>query len=155
MLITLLRRHLRPYAAWLAAILVLQFAATIASLYLPSLNGKIIDEGVAKGNTGYILSAGGWMLVISLVQIAATVGAAYFGARTAASLARDVRAAVFDRVMSFSEKEVGDFGAPTLITRTTNDVTQVQQVLYMALAFMVSAPMMMVGRASTSTRIII
>lgn len=145
MLITLLRRHLRPYAAWLAAILVLQFAATIASLYLPSLNGKIIDEGVAKGNTGYILSAGGWMLVISLVQIAATVGAAYFGARTAASLARDVRAAVFDRVMSFSEKEVGDFGAPTLITRTTNDVTQVQQVLYMALAFMVSAPMMMVG----------
>ncbi len=145
MLISLLRRHLRPYAAWLAAILVLQFAATIASLYLPSLNGKIIDEGVAKGNTGYILSAGGWMLVISLVQIAATVGAAYFGARTAASLARDVRAAVFDRVMSFSEKEVGDFGAPTLITRTTNDVTQVQQVLYMALAFMVSAPMMMVG----------
>jgi ATP-binding cassette subfamily B protein len=144
-LISLLRRHLRPYAAWLAAILVLQFAATIASLYLPSLNGKIIDEGVAKGNTGYILSAGGWMLVISLVQIAATVGAAYFGARTAASLARDVRAAVFDRVMSFSEKEVGDFGAPTLITRTTNDVTQVQQVLYMALAFMVSAPMMMVG----------
>ncbi len=145
MLIRLLREALRPYAAWLAAIVALQFAGTIASLYLPSLNGRIIDDGVAKGDTGFILAAGGWMLGISVVQIAATVGAAYLGAKTAASLARDVRASVFERVMSFSEKEVGDFGAPTLITRTTNDVTQVQQVLYMALAFMVSAPMMMVG----------
>lgn len=145
MLIRLLREALRPYAAWLAAIVALQFAGTIASLYLPSLNGRIIDDGVAKGDTGFILSAGGWMLGISVIQIAATVGAAYLGAKTAASLARDVRASVFERVMSFSEKEVGDFGAPTLITRTTNDVTQVQQVLYMALAFMVSAPMMMVG----------
>lgn len=145
MLFRLLWTRLRPYAGWLAVLLACQFAGTIASLYLPSINGRIIDEGVAKGDTGFILTAGAWMLGISLVQIAATVAASFLAARAAAGLARDVRATIFGRVMSFSEREINEFGAPTLITRSTNDVTQIQTVLFMALAMMISAPMTMIG----------
>ncbi|GGL42251.1 ABC transporter ATP-binding protein [Phycicoccus endophyticus] len=145
MLIRLVRTHLRPYAAVLVLLLVLQLLGTLASLYLPSLNGRIIDEGVAVGDTGFILTAGLWMLGVSLLQVLATIGATRIAALTAASLGRDVRAAVFARVGSFSAREVSAFGAPTLISRSTNDVTQVQQVVYMALAVMVSAPIMMVG----------
>ena len=114
-------------------------------MYLPSLNGRIIDQGVAVGDTGFILRTGGWMLAVSLVQIAATVWATYLGARSAAGLGRDLRADVFARVGDFSAQEVSRFGAPTLISRTTNDVTQVQQVVFMGAAMMVSAPIMMVG----------
>lgn len=145
MLVRLLRTHLRPYAAALAILLVLQLAGTLASLYLPSLNGRIIDEGVAEGDTGFILQAGLWMLGVSLLQIVATIGATRIGALTAANLGRDLRAAVFHRVGTFSAREVSSFGAPTLISRSTNDVQQVQQVTYMALAMMVTAPIMMVG----------
>lgn len=145
MLLRLLRIRLRPYAGWLAALVVCQFTGTIASLYLPSINGQIIDEGVAKGDTNYILTAGAGMLGISLVQIASMVAAAYIASRCAAGLARDVRAALFGQVMDFSEREIGHLGAATLITRSTNDVTQIQIVLFMALAMMLSAPMMMVG----------
>lgn len=145
MLYSLVRTHLRPYGAPLAVLLALQLVGTLASLYLPSLNGRIIDEGVAVGDTGFILTAGAVMLVVSLVQILATVGATRIGAQTAASLGRDVRASVFHRVGDFSARELSRFGAPTLISRSTNDVTQVQQVVYMALAMMVSAPIMMVG----------
>ncbi|MGG5259931.1 ABC transporter ATP-binding protein [Phycicoccus avicenniae] len=145
MLLRLVRTHLRPYAVPLTLLLALQLAGTLASLYLPSLNGRIIDEGVAVGDTGFIVTAGMWMLGVSFVQILATIVATRIAALTAASLGRDVRAAVFSRVGSFSAREVSSFGAPTLISRTTNDVTQVQQVVYMGLAIMVSAPIMMVG----------
>ncbi|MET4078021.1 ABC transporter ATP-binding protein [Janibacter sp. UYMM211] len=144
-LVRLVRTHLRPYAAVLVLLLGLQLAGTLASLYLPSLNGRIIDEGVAVGDTGFILAAGTAMLVVSLVQVVATIGATRIGAQTAASLGRDVRASVFDRVGAFSAQELSRFGAPTLISRSTNDVTQVQQVVYMALAMMVTAPLTMVG----------
>ena len=123
----------------------LQLVGTMASLYLPSLNGKIIDEGVAKGDTGYIVRTGGWMLAVSLVQIVATVAATYLGAKSAAGLGRDLRAGIFARVGDFSAQEVSRFGAPTLISRNTNDVTQVQTVVFMGAAMMVSAPIMMVG----------
>ncbi|WP_201465460.1 ABC transporter ATP-binding protein [Janibacter melonis] len=144
-LVRLVRTHLRPYAVVLVLLLGLQLAGTLASLYLPSLNGRIIDEGVAVGDTGFILAAGTAMLVVSLVQVVATIGATRIGAQTAASLGRDVRASVFARVGAFSAQELSRFGAPTLISRSTNDVTQVQQVVYMALAMMVTAPLTMVG----------
>ncbi|MFW5472634.1 ABC transporter ATP-binding protein [Knoellia sp. CPCC 206450] len=145
MLLRLLRDHLRPFRGPLVVLVLLQLAGTIASLYLPSLNGRIIDDGVAKGDTGFILEAGAWMLGVSLVQIAATVAATYLGARTAAGVGRDLRAGVFARVGDFSAQEVSRFGAPTLISRNTNDVTQVQTVVFMGAAMMVSAPIMMVG----------
>ncbi|WP_406829419.1 ABC transporter ATP-binding protein [Pedococcus sp. KACC 23699] len=145
MLIRTMRDYLRPYRGLITVLVGLQLVGTIASLYLPSLNGRIIDQGVAKGDTGYILRTGIWMLAVSLVQIAATVGATYLGARSAAGLGRDLRADVFARVGDFSAQEVSRFGAPTLISRTTNDVTQVQQVVFMGAAMMVSAPIMMVG----------
>jgi ATP-binding cassette, subfamily B, multidrug efflux pump len=144
-LIRIIRDYLRPYRGLVAVLVGLQLVGTIASLYLPSLNGKIIDLGVAKGDTDYILRTGVWMLAVSFLQIIATVSATYLGARSAAGLGRDVRAAVFARVGDFSAQEVSRFGAPTLISRNTNDVTQVQQVVFMGAVMMVSAPIMMVG----------
>ncbi|MGW3141108.1 ABC transporter ATP-binding protein [Streptomyces sp. NPDC001139] len=145
MLIRLLRTHLRPYKKPIAAVVLLQFLQTCATLYLPTLNAHIIDNGVVKGDTGYILSFGALMIGISLAQVVCNMGAVYYGARTAAALGRDVRAAVFDRVQSFSAREVGHFGAPSLITRTTNDVQQVQMLALMTFTLMVSAPIMCVG----------
>ncbi|MFC8866284.1 ABC transporter ATP-binding protein [Streptomyces sp. NPDC057148] len=145
MLIRLLRAYLRPYRKPIALLVALQFVQTCASLYLPTLNADIIDNGVVKGDTGYILGYGALMIAISLVQVVGNVGAVYFGARTAAALGRDVRGAVFDRVQSFSAREVGGFGAPSLITRTTNDVQQVQMLALMTFTLMVSAPIMCVG----------
>ena len=145
MLLRIVRTRLAPYRGQLTLILLLQLAGTIASLYLPSLNADIIDRGVARGDTAYIFHTGGWMLAVSLVQIVATVAAVYLGARTAMSLGRDLRGAIFHRVGEFSAQEVSRFGAPTLISRNTNDVTQVQMVVFMALALMVSAPISMVG----------
>ncbi|MFH9039243.1 ABC transporter ATP-binding protein [Streptomyces sp. NPDC017966] len=145
MLIRLLRTHLRPYKRPIALLVLLQFLQTCASLYLPTLNADIIDSGVVEGDTGYILSYGALMIAISLVQVVCNIGAVYYGARTASALGRDVRAAVFDRVQSFSAREVGHFGAPSLITRTTNDVQQVQMLVLMTFTLMVSAPIMCVG----------
>ncbi|MDO0927845.1 ABC transporter ATP-binding protein [Streptomyces sp. TG1A-8] len=145
MLIRLLRTYLRPYKKPIALLVLLQFLQTCATLYLPTLNADIIDNGVVKGDTGYILSSGALMVGISLVQVACNIGAVFFGARTASALGRDVRGAVFDRVQSFSAREVGHFGAPTLITRTTNDVQQVQMLALMSFTLMVSAPIMCVG----------
>ena len=145
MLIRIIRDYLRPYRGLVAVLVGLQLVGTMASLYLPSLNGKIIDEGVAKGDTGFIVRTGGWMLAVSLVQIVATVAATYLGAKSAAGLGRDLRAGIFARVGDFSAQEVSRFGAPTLISRNTNDVTQVQTVVFMGAAMMVSAPIMMVG----------
>lgn len=145
MLTRLIRQRLRPYAASLALLLLLQLAATIAALYLPSLNGKIIDDGIARGDTGYIVRAGSWMLAISLAQILATIAVTYLASRAAAGVGRDLRGAVFAAVGRFSAQEVGRFGAPTLISRSTNDVTQVQQLVYMGLSMLVAMPITMLG----------
>ena len=145
MLLRIVRDYLRPYRGLVVLLVALQLVGTIGSLYLPSLNGRIIDQGVAKGDTAYILRTGGWMLTVSLVQIVASIAATYLGARSAAGLGRDLRAGIFARVGDFSAQEVSRFGAPTLISRNTNDVTQVQQVVFMGAAMMVSAPIMMVG----------
>ena len=145
MLIRLLRTYLRPCSRPIALLVLLQFLQTCATLYLPTLNADIIDNGVVRGDTGYILTYGALMIGISLAQVVCNIGAVYHGARTAAALGRDVRAAVFDRVQSFSAREVGHFGAPSLITRTTNDVQQVQMLVLMSFTLMVSAPIMCVG----------
>ncbi|MFD3730000.1 ABC transporter ATP-binding protein [Streptomyces sp. NPDC058632] len=145
MLIRLLRTHLRPYKRPIVLLVLLQFLQTCATLYLPTLNAGIIDDGVVKGDTGYILSYGALMIGISLAQVVCNVFAVYYGARTAAALGRDLRGAVFDRVQSFSAREVGHFGAPSLITRTTNDVQQIQMLALMTFTLMVSAPIMCLG----------
>ncbi|MYX11476.1 ATP-binding cassette domain-containing protein [Streptomyces sp. SID8375] len=145
MLVRLARAHLRPHRRSISLIVLLQLIQTLATLYLPTLNADIIDNGVVKGDTGYILRVGGYMVAVTLLQILCATGAVYFGARTAMALGRDIRAAVFDRVQSFSAREVGAFGAPSLITRTTNDVQQVQMLVLMTFTMMVSAPIMCVG----------
>ncbi|MBV9022481.1 MAG: ABC transporter ATP-binding protein [Streptomycetaceae bacterium] len=145
MLIRLLRVHLSPYSKPITLIILLQLVQTLATLYLPTLNADIIDTGVAKGNTGYILSTGGYMIAVTLVQIICSTGAVYFGARTAMALGRDISASVFDRVLSFSAREMGQFGAPSLITRTTNDVQQVQMLVLLTFTMMASAPIMCIG----------
>ncbi|MER5306552.1 ABC transporter ATP-binding protein [Streptomyces sp. NPDC002773] len=145
MLIRLLRIQLRPYRKPIALLVLLQFLQTCASLYLPTLNADIIDNGVVEGDTGYILRFGALMVGISVVQVVCNIGAVFYGARTASALGRDVRGAVFDRVQSFSARELGHFGAPSLITRTTNDVQQIQMLVLMAFTLMVSAPIMCVG----------
>ena len=145
MLVRLLRRGLPPYAGLLAAIAVLQLVAVIANLYLPSLNGRIIDEGVAQGDVPFIWRMGAIMLGVSLVAIGVQVAVARLGSQVAAGLGRDTRAQVFARVLSFSDREVTHFGAPTLITRAGNDVTQVQTLVTMLLMVVVQAPIMMIG----------
>jgi ATP-binding cassette, subfamily B, multidrug efflux pump len=144
-LVDVLRRFLRPYSRWLAAVVVLQLVGTVASLYLPTLNADIIDNGIAKGDTGYILGTGGWMLAVTLLQIVCSITAVYFGARTAMSFGRDLRGAIFRRVGTFSAREVALFGAPSLITRNTNDVQQVQMLVVMTCTMMIAAPIMCVG----------
>ncbi|MFI6451830.1 ABC transporter ATP-binding protein [Streptosporangium amethystogenes] len=145
MLTRLLRTYLRPYSAALTAVVVLQLVGTIASLYLPSLNADIIDQGVATGDTGYILTAGGWMLAVSLVQIACSIAAVYYGSHAAMGFGRDVRSAIFHQVGGFSAREVSHFSAPSLITRGTNDVQQVQMLVVMTCTMLVAAPIMGAG----------
>ncbi|WP_411146451.1 ABC transporter ATP-binding protein [Streptomyces sp. x-80] len=145
MLVQLARAHLRPHRRSISLIVLLQLIQTLATLYLPTLNADIIDGGVVKGDTGYIFRLGGVMIAVTLLQIVCAIGAVFFGARTAMALGRDIRAAVFDRVQSFSAREVGTFGAPSLITRTTNDVQQVQMLVLMTFTMMVAAPIMCVG----------
>src|SRR5690606_10525806 len=145
MLIRLLRTYLRPYHSRLAAVVVLQLFGTLAALYLPSLNADIIDHGIARGDTGYIVSTGVWMLGVTLVQVVTIIAAVYHGAYIAMALGRDVRAAIFHQVGSFSAREVARFGAPSLITRNTNDVQQVQMLVMMTTTMLVMAPIMCVG----------
>ena len=145
MLLKLLRTSLRPYRRQLGLVVVLQLIQTIAGLYLPSLNADIIDKGVATGDTGYITSTGAVMLGVALVQISCTIAAVYFGARTAMGFGRDVRSAIFHQVGSFSAREVNSFGAPSLITRNTNDVQQVQMLVLMTCTLFVAAPIMCIG----------
>ncbi|PRB70392.1 ABC transporter ATP-binding protein [Arthrobacter sp. MYb213] len=145
MLLKLILRHSKPYAGWITAVVILQLATTIATLYLPSLNAKIIDVGVVEADIGYIWRTGGIMLVVAFVQIITAIGAVYFGAKTSMSIGRDIRQSVFVKVSTFSAQDVNKFGAATLITRGTNDVQQVQMLTLMALNFMITAPIMSIG----------
>jgi ATP-binding cassette subfamily B protein len=145
MLLKLLRAHLRPYQRDIWLVVIFQFLQTIATLYLPTLNADIIDKGVVKGDTAYIWQTGGLMLLITLIQIICSGTAVFFGARTAMALGRDIRRSIFTRVQTFSAREVGQFGAPSLITRTTNDVQQVQMLVLLTFTLMVAAPIMCVG----------
>jgi ATP-binding cassette, subfamily B, multidrug efflux pump len=141
----LLRLYLRPYKGLLAAVVVLQGIQALASLYLPTLNADIIDKGVLKGDNAYIRSIGIDMLGVTLVQIVFAVAAVYCGARVAMGMGRDVRSALFHRVTDYSAREVGLFGAPSLITRITNDVQQVQMLVVMTCTLAVAAPITVVG----------
>jgi len=144
-LIRLLRTYLAPYKRALTWVVLLQLGATLASLYLPSLNADIIDKGIANGDTHYIIRTGGWMLLVSALQIVASIAAVYFGARTAMSFGRDLRADIFHRVGEFSSREVGQFGAASLITRNTNDVQQIQMLVVLTCTLLVAAPITCVG----------
>ena len=145
MLIRLLRTYLRQYRKPLALVLFLQLAQTLATLYLPTLNADIIDKGVITDNTHYIIKTGSFMLGITVVQIFCAIGAVYFGAKVAMALGRDVRQGIFSRVLMFSDREVNHLGTPSLITRTTNDVQQVQMLAIMTFTLLLSAPIMCVG----------
>ncbi|NMR30700.1 ABC transporter ATP-binding protein [Crystallibacter degradans] len=145
MLIKLVRHYIRPYLSLVLAVVILQLAATIAALYLPSLNAQIIDQGVARGDTEYIWNIGMVMLGVSLIQVTTAIAAVWFGSKAAMAVGRDVRKGVFHKVSGFSAQEVNEFGAPSLITRGTNDVQQVQMLVLMGLNFMVAAPIMCIG----------
>ena len=145
MLAKLLRQFLRPYWPQLCGVIVFQLAQSIASLYLPTLNADIIDNGVAQADTGYIVRIGAVMLAITLLQVVCALIAVYFGAQLAMALGRDLRQSVFRKVGAFSEREVALFGAPSLITRSTNDVQQVQMLVLMTCTLLVSAPILAVG----------
>ncbi|WP_174188923.1 ABC transporter ATP-binding protein [Nocardia barduliensis] len=145
MLTRLLRTHLQPYRAQLAGVVVLQLISVIAMLYLPSLNADLIDNGVTKGDLGYIWTTGLWMLAVTGVQIVASAASVYLGAQAAMGAGRDLRGALLHRVGTFSAREVGMFGAPSLITRNTNDIQQVQLLIVMSATILVMAPIMCVG----------
>ena len=144
-MIRLLAKYLRPYRLPLLWVVLLQLTQSVASLFLPSINALIIDNGVATGDTGYIWRMGALMLGVSVVQIAGQLGATWFGAQAAMGFGRDLRATIFDRALSFSSREMNSFGAPTLITRNTNDVQQLQMLVLMTAIMIVSAPLTMVG----------
>ncbi|HYO41869.1 MAG TPA: ABC transporter ATP-binding protein [Candidatus Limnocylindrales bacterium] len=144
-MIPILRRYLRPYTAPIAFVMVLLLIQAIANLYLPELNAEIINNGVAKGDTDYILRTGGFMLVVTFALMIAAIIGVYFSAKIAMGFGRDVRSALFRKVETFSQVEVNHFGAASLITRNTNDVTQVQTLVLMALNMMISAPILTVG----------
>jgi ATP-binding cassette, subfamily B, multidrug efflux pump len=145
MLIRLLRTYLARYRRPITGLLILSLAGTMAALLLPSLNAAIIDEGVAKGDTAFIWRTGEMMLAVTLVQVGCSIWATYLGAKTAMSFGRDVRGALFERVLSFSSRELNHFGAPSLITRNTNDVQQVQMLVLLGCTMFVAAPITMIG----------
>lgn len=144
-LVRILFTRSAPYTLYVIAVLILQALSTAATLYLPSLNAKIIDEGVSKGDIDYIWRTGGIMLVVAFVQVITAIGAVWCGSRTAMGVGRDLRSEVFRKVTTFSAEDMSEFGTPTLITRGTNDVQQVQMVYMMMLNFMVTAPIMSIG----------
>jgi ATP-binding cassette subfamily B protein len=152
-MIRLLGERLRPYWRRLLAVLVLLLVQAIANLYLPTLNADIINDGVVTGDTGAILRIGAVMLAVTLVFVLAAVAGVYYGAQVAMGFGRDVRALLFRRVEGFSQAEVNRFGTPSLITRTTNDVQQVQMMVLMMLNVVVSAPMMMIGGVIMALRL--
>ncbi|MCV7065735.1 ABC transporter ATP-binding protein [Mycolicibacterium farcinogenes] len=145
MLWALLRQYVRPYRRLLAVVAALQVISTLASLYLPTVNAAIIDDGVAKGDTGRIVELGAVMLAVTGLQVVCAIGAVFFGSRAAMSFGRDLRSAIFHHVTTFSAEETARFGAPSLLTRTTNDVGQIQQLLQMTATILITAPIMSVG----------
>ncbi len=145
MLLRLIGTYIRPHARLIVGVIVFQLLQSGASLWLPTLNADIIDNGVTKGDTGYILSHGAFMLLVTVAQVACAIAAVWFGARLAMGLGRDLRGAIFTHVGEFSEREVSRFGAPSLITRTTNDVQQVQVLVLMTCTMLVSAPILAIG----------
>jgi ATP-binding cassette subfamily B multidrug efflux pump len=152
MLIPLLRTYLAPYKRPIAIVLFFQLVQTLANLYLPGLNADIIDRGVVVGDTGFIVRTGLEMLGITVLQVVCTIVAVYYGARTAMALGRDLRAGVFGKVETFAAREMTELGAPTLITRSTNDVQQVQLIVFMALTLLVTAPIMCFGGIAMALR---
>jgi len=145
MLARLLARFLRPYARQIAAVVVLQLFSVTATLYLPNLYARIVDHGALTGDTGYILRAGAVMLGVTAAQVACAIAAVWFGAQIAMGYGRDLRAAIFHQVGTFSSHEVGVFGAPSLLTRSTNDVQQVQMLVLMGATMLVATPIMAIG----------
>ena len=145
MLLALVRRYVRPYRRLIAAVMVLQTISTLASLYLPTVNAAIIDDGVARGDTALISRLGLVMLAVTGVQGICAIGAVYFGSRTGMGFGRDVRSAMFHHVTTFSDSETARFGAPSLLTRSTNDVQQIQVLIQMTATVLVTAPIMCVG----------
>ena len=145
MLLRLLRRYARPYRRPLAVVAAFQVVSTLASLYLPTINAAIIDDGVAKGDTGVIVELGGMMLGVTGLQVVCAVGAVYFGSRVGMGFGRDLRSAMFHHVTGLSAEETARFGAPTLLTRTTNDVQQIQVLLQMTCTILIAAPIMCLG----------
>lgn len=145
MLLALLRCYLRPYRWPVAAVMTLQLISTLASLYLPTVNASIIDDGVIRGDTAVITRLGAVMLGVTVLQVLCAVAAVYYGARTGTGFGRDLRRAVFSRVIGFSDRETTRFGTPTLLTRTTNDVRQIQLVVQLGATVLVAAPIMSIG----------
>lgn len=145
MLLALLRQYIQPYRRLVAVLMVLQLISNLASLYLPTVNAAIIDEGVAKGDTATIVRLGIVMLGATGLQVLCSVGATYFGSRTGMGFGRDLRAAMFEHVVTFSERESARFGAPTLLTRSTNDVRQIQYLVQITGTVLVTAPIMCLG----------
>ena len=141
----LLRTYVRPYRSLVAIVALLQVISTLAALYLPTVNAAIIDDGVAKGDTETIMRLGGVMLAVSGLQVLCAVGAVYFGSRTGMGFGRDLRSSIFNHVTGFSAHETARFGAPTLLTRTTNDVQQIQVLVQMTCTMLITAPIMCVG----------
>ncbi|WP_223695070.1 ABC transporter ATP-binding protein [Leifsonia poae] len=145
MLLKLLGRFLRPHWPLLVGVVLFQLAQSLLSLWLPTLNADITDNGIAKGDTGHIMVVGAGMLGVTLVQVACSITAVYFGAKVAMRVGRDLRSSIFQKVGEFSEREVSKFGAPSLITRNTNDVQQVQMLVLMTCTLLVSAPILAIG----------
>ncbi len=140
-----LLEHLKPYWKQLILVMILLLVQAISNLYLPNLNAAIINNGIAKGNTKYILQTGGFMLLVTFLLAICSIASVYWGSKTAMSFGRDLRGELFRKVQSFSQTEVDQFGTPSLITRTTNDVQQVQMAVLMGLNVMISAPIMCLG----------
>jgi ATP-binding cassette, subfamily B, multidrug efflux pump len=145
MLLALLRQYVRPYRGPLAAVAVLQVISNMASLYLPTVNAAIIDDGVAKGDIPTIVELGVVMLAVTGLQVLCAVGAVYYGSRAATGFGRDLRSAIFHHVTGFSAAETARFGAPSLLTRTTNDVQQVQLLVQLTCTMLITAPIMSIG----------
>src|SRR6185503_4870215 len=136
---------LKPYRVQVALVLALALAQSLASLYLPRLMADIVDHGIVPDNRRQIVIYGGLMLLMALVSTAAAVGSSFFSAKIASGFGRDVRNQIFDRVAHFSVHQFDQFSTASLITRTTNDTTQVQGVLIMLMTMVITAPMMAIG----------
>jgi ATP-binding cassette, subfamily B, multidrug efflux pump len=140
-----LARFLKPYRLMVVVVVVLAFLQALTQLYLPTLMAEIVDVGIVQADVGFIVRTGAWMLVVTLGGMSAMAIASYFGARAGTGYARDIRSAIFRHVEGFSLHEFDRLGTASLITRTTNDVTQVQQVTVMILRLMIMAPIMAIG----------